>query len=134
MRKILSVDDDPKVLQCFETTLKRKGYDVHAISDPTAVAEFLQGEQIDLVMLDIRMPKKSGFEIFKELKKKYRHLPVLFVTAYPKSFAMDQDETMAMWTREFADGNTDVLYKPFELQTLYDKIEGLIGPPKGDPQ
>jgi DNA-binding response OmpR family regulator len=129
LRKILAVDDDPKVLKVFETALKQKGYQVFVTTEPTRVAEILTENEISLVMLDIHMPKKSGFEIFNELKKKYQKLPVLFITAYPKSFSMRSDDMVEMWTKDFADGNTDIVYKPFNIDTLYQKVEGLIGEP-----
>jgi FixJ family two-component response regulator len=78
-------------------------------------------------MLDVRMPQTDGFMIFKELKKQDRKLPVLFVTAYPKSFTMKSDEMVELWTRDFIDGNTDILYKPFNVEILYEKVESLIG-------
>ena len=127
MRKILSVDDDPRVLKAFESTLKQKGYEVFITTNPLEVAGILAANEIDLIMLDIRMPQKNGFEIFKELKKKYAKLPVLFVTAYPKSFTLRSDDMVRMWENDFADGQTDILYKPFTLDSLYEKVEGLIG-------
>lgn len=132
MRTILSVDDDPKVLAAFETALKQKGYEVFITTDPEEVARILTDHEINLVMLDIRMPQKNGFEIFQELKKRYEKLPVLFVTAYPKSFTMHSDEMIDLWKNEFADGNTDIMYKPFTLDLLYEKVEGLIGSATGD--
>ncbi len=130
MRKILSVDDDPHILGAFESALKQKGYEVFITTNPGEVARILDEHVINLVMLDIHMPQKNGFEVFKEVKKKYKHLPVLFVTAYPKSFSMRSDDMVGMWKDDFADGNTDIMYKPFTLDSLYEKVEGLIGGPK----
>ena len=127
MRKILSVDDDPNVLKAFQTTLKQKGYEVFITTNPNEAADILAAHEIDLIMLDIRMPEKNGFEIFAEVKKKYSKLPVLFVTAYPKSFTMRSSEMVRMWEEDFADGQTDILYKPFTIDSLYEKVEGLIG-------
>ena len=53
---------------------------------------------------------------------------MLFVTAYPGSFNMKSQEMVDMWQSEFADGMTDILYKPFDIDVLYEKVEGLIGP------
>ena len=79
-------------------------------------------------MLDVRMPQKSGIDVFRELKKTHPKLKVLFITAYPKSFSVRDDAMLKMWQRDFADGETDIMYKPFVLDVLYQKIEGLIGP------
>jgi DNA-binding response OmpR family regulator len=130
LRKILSVDDDPQILGAFESALKMRGYEVFVTTNPGEVARILSEHSIQLVMLDIHMPQKNGFEVFKEVKKKCKHLPVLFVTAYPKSFSLRSDDMVSMWKDDFADGNTDIMYKPFTLDTLYEKVEGLIGGPK----
>ena len=128
MRKILSVDDDDSILRCYKKALDAKGYQAFVTSNPLEVSQILQDHKLDLVMLDICMPKRSGFDIFKELKQKYEHLPVLFVTAYPGSFNMESQEMVDLWQNEFADGITDILYKPFDIDVLYEKVEGLIGP------
>jgi DNA-binding NtrC family response regulator len=134
VKTILAVDDETAILRCFERALKSQGYDVLVTSDPMRVSKLLQNHDLDLLMLDVRMPRKSGLQLFEELKQKFRNLPVLFVTAYPKSFSMDTQATMEMWQRDFADGNTDILYKPVDLDTLYEKVAGLIGPPEEDAQ
>ena len=128
MKKILSVDDDPKILKAIESAIQQKGYGVLTTTDPNEVGKLLSENDVDLVMLDVRMPKKSGFEIFRELKKKNPKLKVLFVTAYPKSFSVRNEDMLKMWKQDFADGETDILYKPFTLDVLSEKIEGLIGP------
>ena len=128
MKKILSVDDDPKILKAFESAIQQKGYEILITTDPNEVGKILGENNIDLVMLDVRMPQKSGFDVFRELKKRTPKLKVLFVTAYPKSFSVRNDDMLKMWKQDFADGETDIMYKPFTLDVLYEKIEGLIGP------
>ena len=128
MKKILSVDDDAKILKAIESAVRQKGYAIITTTDPNEVGKLLKENDVDLVMLDVRMPKKSGFEIFRELKKKNPKLKVLFVTAYPKSFSVRNEDMLKMWKQDFADGETDIMYKPFTLDILYEKIDGLIGP------
>ena len=128
MRKILSVDDNPQVLKSLQASLRHFGYEVFVTSNPHEVADIMAKNEIALVMLDICMPEKDGFEIFEELKKTNAKLPVLFCTAYPKSFSMTTDERIKMWQEQFADGNTDIIYKPFGVKALCDKVESLIGP------
>jgi CheY-like chemotaxis protein len=126
--KILSVDDNPQVLKSLSASLRHFGYEVFVTSNPHEVADIIGKNEIDLVMLDICMPEKDGFQVFEELKKKYGSLPVLFCTAYPKSFSMTTDERVKMWQQDFADGRTDIIYKPFGIKALCDKVESLIGP------
>ena len=131
MKKILAVDDDPGILQTLTVALGHKGYQVTVTTAPTEVESLVTHTRYDLVILDVRMPVKSGIEVFDELKKKNPGLRYLFITAFLKSFAVDSEKMLAMWQQEFADGETDVLYKPFTLDILYEKVEGLIGPARG---
>ena len=128
MKRILAVDDEEPILKCFERALRARGYYIRTTSDPDEALEILKNEDFDLVMLDVRMPKTSGFEIYGQIKRKGRAMAVLFVTAFPASFTAKSDSIAQMWTEQFSDGNTDILYKPFELQTLNEKVEALIGP------
>ena len=127
MKKVLSIDDEPTMLKCIENILNTKGYELFLSDDPdTGIEIFKNNDDICLALLDIRMPKKNGFEIYKEITS-IRKIPVLFVTAYPRSFTAESDDLVAMWQNEFSDGTTDIVYKPFEVDTLLAKVEALIG-------
>lgn len=129
MKRILSIDDEPMVLRCLQKALEKEGYELRVTSDPDEGLKLLREDPaIDLVLLDIKMPRKNGFEIYREMRQ-FRNTPVLFVTAYPKSFTAKSDEIVEMWKNEFADGSTDIIYKPFDLSTLFEKVQGLIGGP-----
>lgn len=130
MKKILCIDDERDILRVFSQALTKKGYGVVTTQDPTRMGELMsQGEQPDLVTLDIQMPVLNGFDLFNELKHSGKPTPILFITAHPNAFKMDTEEKVVMWQQHFSDGNTDILYKPFTLETLYEKVESLIGPP-----
>lgn len=125
-KKILSVDDEDPILEILADVLGKAGYEVFTSNRSTEAFEILKQQDIDLVLLDIHMPGKNGFALYKELEGK--GIPVLFVTGHPESFNGESDELSALWQNQFALGTTDVLYKPFTLDSLYDKVEGLIGP------
>lgn len=132
MKRIVAIDDEPEILKCLENALKTKGYTLTITNDPEAGLEILKAEDdISLALLDIRMPKKNGFELYRELRE-VRKLPVLFVTAFTKSFSTKSNEVLDMWQSEFADGTTDIIYKPFTLESLFEKVEGLIGQADSD--
>jgi CheY-like chemotaxis protein len=128
MKTILAIDDQEAILDCYEQALSGRGYKVHVTTDPSDGLRLLREHSPDLVLLDIRMPQKDGFEVYEELRNA-RKIPVLFITAYPKSFTAESERIARMWQGEFAEGTTDILYKPFDLATLYEKVEGLIGGP-----
>jgi DNA-binding response OmpR family regulator len=127
VKKILSIDDEPMILECIQQALGSQGYEVVTTSDPEEGVKWLKERtDIDLALLDIKMPKKTGFEVYREFRE-IRKIPVIFVTAWPGSFTSESDELVDMWKNEFADGTTDILYKPFELDTLFEKVDALIG-------
>ncbi len=128
MKKIMAIDDEATILTCLQKVLQARGYEVITSNDPEEGTKILiNDDTIILALLDVKMPKKNGFEIYRELRNT-RKIPVLFVTAYPKSFDVDSETIMEMWEHEFADGTTDIVYKPFHLESLYEKVESLIGP------
>jgi DNA-binding response OmpR family regulator len=130
MKKIMAIDDEASVLTCLQNVLQARGYEVITSNDPEEGSKTLiNDETIILALLDVKMPKKDGFEIYRELRNT-RKIPVLFVTAYPKFFNADSEAIVEMWNTEFADGTTDIVYKPFHLESLYEKVESLIGPPE----
>ncbi len=128
MKKILAVDDDATILRGLKIILEQKGYDVTVTSKPDEVVELTEKINFDLVILDVRMPVKSGVEIFDELKKKNLGMRFLFITAYLKSFSVNSSKMLERWQQTLADGESDVLYKPFTLDDLYLKVQGMIGP------
>lgn len=130
MKKIVSIDDEPMMLKCLEQVLRGHGYDLFVTSNPDAGIKVIKEDPaVCLALLDVRMPGKNGFDIYKEVRQ-FKKIPVLFVTAYPKSFTVKSDEIVDMWKSEFSDGTTDIIYKPFDLPTLYEKVEALIGKPE----
>ena len=127
MKKLLSIDDEPLMLQCLYHALKSHGYELITTNDPDEGIRIVrENPDIVLALLDVRMPRKNGFDTYNEIRA-IRKIPVLFVTAYPKSFTPQSDDVVQMWENEFADGTTDIIYKPFDLDSLYEKVEGLIG-------
>lgn len=127
MKTILSIDDEPEILTCFKEALELRGYKVLITTDADEGIAMVRHEpDIALLLLDVKMPGKNGFDVYREIRT-FASPPVLFVTAYPKSFTIESDEVVTMWREQFADGTTDILYKPFPLETLFSKVEGLIG-------
>lgn len=128
MKKILCVDDEVAMLQCLKTALEAEGYEAVCVSEPEQVLATMRTTKVDLVLLDVRMPGLSGIDVYNQLRKQ-TPVPVLFVTAFHRSFNMDSEPMVQMWQEEFAEGTTDILYKPFDIAELRDKIRALIGEP-----
>jgi CheY-like chemotaxis protein len=80
-KKILLVDDEPDIAMTFKLTLESTGFTVNAYQDPLiALSKFKPG-YYDLVILDIKMPKMNGFELYTEIRKIDNQVKVCFITA-----------------------------------------------------
>jgi DNA-binding response OmpR family regulator len=133
MKTILSVDDEPDVLKCIQMALEVAGYKSLTSDHPEEAMSIIRKNDVALLTLDVRMPKMNGFTLYEELKKTNKEsVPVLFITAYPTSFSVDSNSVVKMWEDDFADGDTDILYKPFDIDSLVEKVESLIGPAGDD--
>jgi len=82
--KVLAVDDDTVCNHVIVNTLKRANLDITSIEDPFESLKLLQANHYDLVLLDIDMPKLTGFEVCEKLRAlpQYKTTPVIFVTAH----------------------------------------------------
>ena len=80
-KRILVVDDEPDLTQVSTLALEYHGFKVDSFNDPQeALSKFKPGSY-DLIILDIKMPKMDGFELYHEIKKKDNNAKVCFLTA-----------------------------------------------------
>jgi DNA-binding response OmpR family regulator len=82
--KVLAVDDDTVCNHVIGSTLKRANLDISSVEDPLEGLKLLEANHYDLVLLDIDMPKMTGFEVCEKLRRlpHYKTTPVIFVTAH----------------------------------------------------
>jgi two-component system cell cycle response regulator len=115
MSKILIVDDNPSVLRSLEFVLLNEGHTVALASSAHAGLEIAAREKIDILLLDVDMPRMSGIDVCRKLQSDpaLRHLPVLIMTG------RGSDEVVA---RAKSAGARGVLSKPFDLKELNEAI------------
>lgn len=80
--KLLLVDDEPDITKAVKAGLEMKGFQVDAYNDPVLALEKFKPSTYDLALLDIRMPKLNGFELYRELLKRDPNIRVRFFTAF----------------------------------------------------
>lgn len=120
LRSILAVEDDPASLAALISILKHDGYSVTAVTDGVSALEALERQgHYDLIILDVMMPRMSGYEVLRRLRNRYGMLdmPVLMLTA--KARPEDLQEG-------FAAGANDYLAKPFEALELKSRVKTLV--------
>lgn len=106
---ILIIDDEPHLPHQFARFLKKRGYDVYTAANGEAGLLELQKNTIDLVLLDVRLPKLSGLEVLQRIRQLNAELPIVMITAY----ADVQTAVTAMKL-----GASDYLLKGFDLEEL----------------
>lgn len=125
--KILLIDDDPDVHTLVNKILKPKSYDVVCAYNGDEGLRKVVEERPDLIILDVIMPGKHGFEVCRELKtdEKYHffsNIPVLMLTVYP-----EDREKMHLSMREgMMMEADDYLQKPVDPQELVNRVEDLL--------
>ena len=110
---ILIVEDEKELLMTLSEQLSLEGYDVATADDGEQALAVLQKKKFSLVVLDLKLPKVSGFDVLKFLKQKSLQSKVIVLTAYAdlKNVTMVKDL-----------GADDVIEKPYELGDLIDAI------------
>jgi DNA-binding response OmpR family regulator len=80
--RILVVDDEPDIAQVLKMGLEDNGFAVDVYNDPLDVISNFKADSYDLLLLDIKMPKMTGFELYKKLHQKDEKAKICFITAY----------------------------------------------------
>lgn len=117
MFHILVVDDDKNTRRLFRAVLENAGYTVSAASDGAEALELMDGEHIDLVVLDIMMPHMDGYEFTKALREVENNLPILMVSA--KQLPEDKK-------KGFLVGTDDYMTKPIDEEEMLLRIKALL--------
>jgi CheY-like chemotaxis protein len=121
MKRILIVDDKATSRELLRTVLERQGYVITEAADGEEALQKVRAEAPDLVLLDLQMPVRNGYEVLSELRQdpRYVALPIIALTAS----AMQGDRERAL-----AAGFTAYLAKPVALSHLRDEIQRLLPP------
>lgn len=82
MKKVLAVDDQPQIVRLIQVNLQKADFEVITAFDGDEALHKLREHRPDLVILDVIMPKRDGFEVLREIKSnaETRHIPVIMLT------------------------------------------------------
>jgi len=119
-KKILIADDEPNIVISLEFLMKREGFDVSVAADGEAALKAMAGNTPDLVLLDIMLPKKDGFEVCQQIRANpaWQDVKVVMLTA------KGRDTEMA---KGLALGADVYMTKPFSTKDLVERIKQLLG-------
>lgn len=115
--KILVVEDEPSLIFTLRDTLESEGYDVVVCEEGTQAVEMAKEHKPDLMILDIMLPGKSGYDILEEIRKEKFTFPVIMLTA--KDQEPDKVKGLSL-------GADDYLTKPFGVKELLARIKARL--------
>lgn len=114
---IVVVEDEPDILELIEYTLKKEGYDVEGFLSPSRLEDFLEAEDVSLLILDRNLPGIDGVELLKKLRKNFHQTPVIFLTAKTEYFHKIEG---------LEAGADDYITKPFNLAEFTLRVKAVL--------
>jgi two-component system alkaline phosphatase synthesis response regulator PhoP len=118
-KTVLIVDDEPNILLSVEFLMQREGHEVLTASDGREALDRLASSRPDLMILDVMMPRKNGFEVCAEVRADpaYSDLPILMLTAKGREAEMNKGMSL---------GADAYIAKPFSTHELVAKVLELL--------
>lgn len=122
-RVVIAEDDEPIAILLRDAINDEPGYQAIVVPDGRGIDDAVRAPHADLLILDIMMPRRSGFEVYDQLRAEPRTatMPVLFISAAVDHFAEDL----------LRRGITDVIAKPFDLTEFLARVQALCPPQNG---
>ena len=118
--RILLAEDDSSILTVAKLALARVGgHEVFTAKDGVETLEILEKQRVDLILLDIMMPRKNGFDTCKAIKNnpKTKSIPIIFLTAKAQTHEMQHGMSL---------GAVGYVLKPFDPMTLAEQIKSIL--------
>jgi len=115
-QKVLIVDDEVIVREILEKILKDKGFSVLMANDGHSAIEMAKHNEIDIAIVDIRLPDINGVQVLEGIKNIKPRIKVIMMTAY---------ETEELIRKAFQQGAQACLHKPFNVETLFKIFKDL---------
>lgn len=115
--RILLVEDEPSLVLTLTDRLVSEGFEVESAVDGESGLERATGGSFDLVILDVMLPRKNGFDVCRDIRQRGLQMPILMLTA--KGQVVDKVVGLKL-------GADDYLTKPFDMMELMARIESLL--------
>lgn len=118
-KQVLIVDDEPNIVLSVEFLMKREGYEVVTAADGQEALDILADERPDLVILDVMMPRKNGFEVCAEVRAdaQLADIPILMLTAKGREAEIKKGLSL---------GADAYITKPFSTHELVARVNELL--------
>ena len=117
MKKIILIEDESSVVSFIKKGLQELDYEISVALDGNTGIKLVEDNDFDMIILDIMLPDINGLEVCKEIRKKNKTVPILFLTA------LDSSENIVLGLES---GGDDYLVKPFKFIELVARIKSLL--------
>jgi len=117
LRRILLVEDEPSLVMTLTDRLMAEGYSVESTEDGETALSYIKERSYDLVILDVMLPGKNGFDVCRDIRQQGLQMPVLMLTA--RRQVVDKVIGLKL-------GADDYLTKPFDMIELMARVEALL--------
>ena len=120
-KKVLVIDDEPDTITFLTNWLEDNGYDFCSATDGDQGMQVLKSEKPDLILMDLRMPNQTGFQLYRELRLRsdFKNTPVIFVTGLTESQIFGEEGTPLPKPEAFIE-------KPIDLNALHAAMERVL--------
>jgi DNA-binding response OmpR family regulator len=117
MKRILIVEDEPSIALALDDDLRREGYETEVAADGDTAAQKARSQEWDLILLDVMLPKKDGFEVCRELRHAGIRTPILLLTARTH----EAEKVLGLEL-----GADDYVTKPYSARELRARVKALL--------
>jgi two-component system alkaline phosphatase synthesis response regulator PhoP len=121
-KRLLLIEDEPGLVLTLTDRLSREGYEVESAEDGVAGLERASAERFDLILLDLGLPRRDGFDVCRDLRQRGIQTPIIMLTA--RGQVIDKVVGLKL-------GADDYIAKPFEMLELLARIEARLRRPPG---
>ncbi len=118
-KKVLIADDEPNIVTSLEYLMQKKGFEVKIASNGDEALALVESFLPDVVLLDVMMPRKSGYEVCQQIRERpeWQQIKVVMLSAKGREAEVNKGLSL---------GADSYVTKPFSNQELIAKIEGLL--------
>ncbi|MBF0306964.1 MAG: response regulator [Alphaproteobacteria bacterium] len=116
MRSVLVVDDEPNIVLSLEFLMKQAGFAVRVARDGDAALRAMEEETPDLVLLDVMLPKRDGYDVCQAIRAdaRWKHVRILMLTARGRE--IEREKGLAL-------GADDYITKPFSTREVVERVK-----------
>lgn len=121
MKRILIAEDDPIIGKLFVEVLSDEGCEIILVTDGEGAIDNIKNTRYDLIILDLLMPKRNGFEVLEFMKQNKEYLQTPVIVTSNLSTPEDESKALKLGAREY------IIKSDISITGLTDKVESLLG-------